>query len=475
MSAASFEIGDYEKSIKFANEALALLEKEADDDPRKLKLLARLTKAKLYLSKPEDSISKESFRNANFQLPRYRPYLNDERGHYPVGHDTASSQYGQALRETTKDAPVVSILFCGIGDARNLYQTMLQYVEQGPKSDQRLRFTILDHKPAMLARDLILFALLDDLARAKASLPKDDRNVRREDWAAIAETQSVVSYLFFTQVIPGYAWDRLQTIIRRLLASFSKREQPISWVYVPVAVQDSVRRVLEAWKLVPTGSYSTERFRELTSVENLHQKLMMAQMSTFVRDLDQVGPFPNLKFEHRVYKDFSIVLPGNYLMKAYDPEMVTIIHDYRNGDRCTKSRLSAYINTKWRSNITLADIEWENENAVPGSEPIPDLSFTPFEVVKSQVQGCLSEPVLEVISQDTLFAVATSYVSIIADAITALRSRMMVEVCLGEMADVLERMRYKAFDRSIEPTSKYGLMSSKWPDKYHVIHMSNIP
>lgn len=58
LSAATFESGDYKKSLQFANEALALLKEETDDDPRKQKLLSRLNKPERYLSesKPDDSI-----------------------------------------------------------------------------------------------------------------------------------------------------------------------------------------------------------------------------------------------------------------------------------------------------------------------------------------------------------------------------------------------------------------------------------
>lgn len=61
------------------------------------------------------------------------------------------------------------------------------------------------------------------------------------------------------------------------------------------------------------------------------------------------------------------------------------------------------------------------------------------------------------------------------NAITMLRDRLTVEVRLGEMADVLERTRYKALDGSKEAASTDGSVSAEDPDKYSVVHMSNIP
>lgn len=472
LSAATFEAGDYEKSLKYSTEAMALLKDEADDDPRKQKLRVRLTKVERYLSEPDEYISQASLQNAILQLPRYRPHMNADRGYFPVGHDVPESQYTQTLRRTTKDAAFVSFLFCGIGDARNMLETMNVYAIDGPKATtQRLHFTILDHKPAILARDFILFSLLDDISRSLGSPLSAMHSFSNAQRTHLTETLSVLSYLFVAQIMPAYVWDQLQATIQRLLASFSNHEQPISWVHIPVAVQDAVRPTLESWTSVPTGPYSVQRLRQLTSYDNMQQRMARASMAGAFSGQE---PLSHLKFDNRTYEDFSIVLPSDSLLNIHDPDLAAIVRDYRRQDNNAKARLSAHIDSKWRSNITLVDIEFEKANLVPGRPPTPDMSFTPFLVVNLLLTACVGDLQADN-STDPLLSQAEVFFKRTVDTITKLRNRMVVEVCLGEMADVLERIQYQAFDRSDKSNSENGLAMSKWPNKYDVIHMSNIP
>ncbi|EGG03113.1 uncharacterized protein MELLADRAFT_65872 [Melampsora larici-populina 98AG31] len=462
LSAATFEAGDYETSIQYSTKALALLEQEADDDPRKQKLLTRLSKAKRYHCEPDDLIAKETLRKTLLRLPRYRPHLTEEKSYYPSGHDIPEPQYGPTLRRTTKDAPVVSFMFCGIGDARNMLQTIMSYMTSGPtsqESDQRLHFTILDFKPAILARDLILFALLDDISLTLGLSDHETFNLSQAKCRNLLETLSVASYFYATQVMPAYAWDRIQAVIQRLLDCFDRSQQPISWVYVPVAVQNTVRPWLESWK---SGAAARTRIKD---------------------ELDKhrwggLGPdptFPHLKFDKRVYKKFSIVLPLEPLLIAHDAELFTIIQDYRKKDSSAKERLSSHVDTKWKPNVTLADILWEKENTMPECLPHPDMSFSPFEIIGNLMKGCMGQQGTSSALGNTLMTVAHHYFMIVGKAISSLRHRMMVEVCFGEMADCLEKMQYQTLERTTETESKDCLLSSKWPHKYHIIHMSNIP
>lgn len=399
---------------------------------------------------------KESLREALLQLPRYKPHLTGEADYFSVGHDVPESQYGETLQKTTEKAKVVSFLFCGVGDARNMFQTMTVYCLTSLKPDQRLHCTILDHKPAVLARDLIIFALLDDVAQTGFSIHSMGK-LSPKKYAEVKETLSVVSYIYLTQVMPAYAWERLQKTIVRLLEAFEKHEQPIPWVFVPSVVQQSVCRTLISWQTKPTGPYATSRFRHLTYDQNIAQSLIAEQPESL----------PELKLDHRLFKDFQIVLPEAQILKEQDPELAGMLSDYRkSGDNAkAKKSISTHIDSVWRSNITLVDVEWENDKAEEEERQTPDMSFTPFTVAESlgTADGTSAPSPLE---GDTVLTYAEFFWSVTINAISSLRGRMMVEVRLGEMAEILERTRYQALERS----STY-----EWPNKYSVIHMSNIP
>lgn len=488
LSAATFETGDYENCVHFGTEALTLLEAEAEDDSRKQKLFTRLAKAKLHQCMPDDAKSllgrlapgqetealrdavermatglagspsnREALRETLLQLPRYKPHLTGEADYFSVGHDVPESQYGETLQKTTKDAEVVSFLFCGIGDARNMFQTMSSYCIAGAKPDQRLHFTILDHKPAVLARDLIIFALLDEVAQSGFSMHAMG-NFSSEKYAQVKETLSVVSYIYLTQVMPAYAWERLQKTIKRLLDAFERHEQAITWVYVPPVVHQSVSRTLLSWQAEPTGPYATRRFRHLTCDQNIGQSLIA----------EQPDCLPELKFDHLLFKDFQVVLPEAHILKKQDPELAKMLSAYpkSRGDTKAEKRITEHINGAWRSNVTLIDVEWENDKAEDEERQTPDMSFTPLAVAESLGAAFDGIPRPSAGEGDTVLTYAEFFWLMTTDAISSLGGRLMVEVRLGEMADVLERTRYQAHENS----STY-----KGPCKYSVIHMSNIP
>lgn len=476
--------------MQFGSQALSLLDGEADLDPRKQKLLVRLTKAQLHMSRHEDaeallarlaagpetetlrdasrrvatafsgSASEEYIRNVLLKLPRYKPHLTAEADYFAVGHDIPESQYGTTLATTTGKAKAISFLFCGIGDARNLFKTMAMYAVMGPKCNppQRLHFTILDHKPAVLARNLIFFILLDDLSHM-ASTTEQDFKAR--------ETIHVLFYLFSTQIIPGFVWERLQKTIQRLLVSFEKHEQPISWAYIPATVQEAVCHTLKSWQPVPTGPYATARIRQLTSIQN-----MTTGMQTTSIYGKQHEHFPELDFEHSVFDDFSIVLPDVPILEVHDPELTRMVRGgYVKGDKATIKRMSEHINSNWRSNITLVDMKWESEKWQTGERHSPDLGFTPFMVIDALAKAWDDIP-KPTETEDSLTLHASVFFQLTVNAVSSLRGRMMVEVCLGEMADVLERTTHHALDHR---ASKDSSVSIEWPDKYSVVHMSNIP
>lgn len=488
LSAATFEAGDYENCVLFGTRALTLLEAEAENDSRKQKLLTRLAKAELHRCMPNEAksllgrlasgqetealqdaaermatfragstSSKESLRETLLQLPRYRPHLTGEADYFSVGHDVPESQYGKTLRETTKEAKVVSFLFCGISDARNMFQTMASYCLVGSKPDQRLHCTILDHKPAVLARDLIIFALLDEVAQTGLSLHALS-SLNPEKHPQVKETLSVVSYIYLTQVMPAYAWERLQKTIKRLLDAFERHEQPIAWAYVSPVVHQSVSRTLLSWQSDPTGPYATQRFRHLTYVQNMEQGLIA----------EQPDYLPELKLDHLLYRDFQIALPGAHILKEQDPELARMLSAYRKSrsDTKAKGRISEHIDRTWKSNMTLVDVDWENDKAEDDDRQTPDVSFTPFAVADFLRAAFNGISALSPQEGDTVLAHVEGFWLMIINAISSLRGRMMVEVRLGEMADVLERTRYEALERS---------SAHEWPRKYHVIHMSNIP
>jgi hypothetical protein len=99
--------------------------------------------------------------------------------YYVVGRDTPESLCDSALSASPRQR--LSFLFGGIGDARNLFQTIIEVAAHERDSKRKetykdYHFTIVDIKSVTIARNLVILMLLDELsklvhdtARAKSS------------------------------------------------------------------------------------------------------------------------------------------------------------------------------------------------------------------------------------------------------------------------------------------------------------------
>ncbi|KAI1656519.1 hypothetical protein F4813DRAFT_381390 [Daldinia decipiens] len=279
LSAVSFETGKYAECVDFAEKALSLLMTNPGDDTLKQKLLARQAKAYLQLSSPNkaeevsnqlkpgeevndirDSIGKlrtfEKFspqqgllRERSVQLPRLKPNIQHEPHYYGFGDDTAESQYTAELEKSAGKDPVLSIMFCGVSDARHVFHTVSEYSSK-KKGPQKLHITMVDHKPIVLARILVFASMLHEAAVSQES--KD-------------ATLLNLSYVYCAQIIPPFAWANLQETINRLLNRLEKK----SWKWLAAVYETSTsvrRRVAESpTRVIPEVMFMFSEFKKRVS------------------------------------------------------------------------------------------------------------------------------------------------------------------------------------------------------------------
>lgn len=70
----------------------------------------------------------------------------------------------------------------------------------------------------------------------------------------------------------------------------------------------------------------------------------------------------------------------------------------------------------------------------------------------------------------------TMWFDVITVSIITLGEKLTIEALVGEMTDVMERIRYDALDhRSLAPRNKKDSDPRKFPKTFDRIHMSNIP
>ncbi|CAJ2505393.1 Uu.00g127870.m01.CDS01 [Anthostomella pinea] len=170
LSAACFEAGNYSECIAFAEKAVDCLSEAQGGDPRVQKLRLRMAKAYIHLSSIEPAAKvlshvqpggdKDMLQGALKSLADFSAQSiglgRTTRIISLLGTILSSLSTAKRSMESAKNDKLLSFMFCGVGDARSLFQTVFTLFMSQVKSKQ-LHFTILDHKPAIIARDLISF------------------------------------------------------------------------------------------------------------------------------------------------------------------------------------------------------------------------------------------------------------------------------------------------------------------------------
>lgn len=173
--------------------------------------------------------------------------------YYTVGHDAPESLYDRELLGCDRDK--ISLLFAGVGDGRNLFQTLMEIGMDAKNgklpSKKSFHLTAVDIKPAVIARDLLFFLMLDHLSA-------------REGIDAMIATGELhlFYYTFISPIMPAVMYGLLQQHIRRVLDGLANREQLPCFVDVPDLNRRQIIRVLRQWQEEVPKEFPTARMRE---------------------------------------------------------------------------------------------------------------------------------------------------------------------------------------------------------------------
>jgi hypothetical protein len=164
-----------------------------------------------------------------------------EPEYYSVVHDDAATVIPEDLLATSQ--PQIVCLLGGIGDARDLLATIFLTVllEMSPQvalgNRRSYHFTLVDLKPAVFARDLLIFRLLFELAITS-----------RQDPAAAEEIEVTLAYLFAAQVMPKWVSNQLQACISVVLEDLRDSTRIVLGIfYIPEPARERIIRVLLQW------------------------------------------------------------------------------------------------------------------------------------------------------------------------------------------------------------------------------------
>lgn len=357
----------------------------------------------------------------------------NEAEFFSVGHDAAETEFHDDLAGSSQNS--YSMLFCGVGDARNLFAT-LAYISVTAMSkpfllSKKFYFTLLDINPAVFARDLLNFRMLADCAR--------------ETDAKRRITLVTISYVFGLQVMPPWVYERLQTAIRDVLSELRDQKADVLGRFgIDRPTRELISHHLRNWRKVPEGWYSTASILALTREQNLsHRMQNFFQFGTEDTEVNNPPAGCGLGSPDVLgYEDLNVMLPFVDLLEEFEHQLRKIFMEWEKSRRpASRRRLDQYFESNWKPNMTLIDFDWEMSR----EQPKPLMDFLPHEVVSNlfgHIPAAVAGP-----NAHGVLAHFVGFFDFIATWSDRIKKQTVFEVVVDDMVAFMERAEHGVLRR----------------------------
>ncbi|KAJ7173293.1 hypothetical protein C8R46DRAFT_945999 [Mycena filopes] len=189
----------------------------------------------------------------------------------------------------------LSFLFGGVGDARNVYATLVgahrayKALPQDKRSAMRVHLTLLDIHPSALARDLVVLTLLNDCMTAGVSS------------TTVAEIKATLMYTYAGAVMPPYAHARQQKTIKSLMEQLAADPPRLpAWLQVNADAIPALQASLSYWvtnttktargmlaMFKPDGDPSLVQMLRMPGLTPGYRALLQAKVDRPLRQINQ--------------------------------------------------------------------------------------------------------------------------------------------------------------------------------------------
>ncbi|KAF2019225.1 hypothetical protein BU24DRAFT_489229 [Aaosphaeria arxii CBS 175.79] len=475
MSAAHFELGHYEPATASAQKALHL--PQLLDEAAKQKIRVRLAKAYLYLknhqearivikSMPAGDDQQELERAANEaeksevafkhcwaakersvrRLPHYKPLIRDVPIFFSMGHDQATALYDPLLLGLAEKGETLAYLFGGIGDARNLFQTLvpIPWLEHASKRKHSFHFTINDIKPEVFARDLLFFILLDEVANEippkYLKIKPGEKNKEVDDLElsfTATRNLTTIFYAYAAQLMPPNVWEHLLATIQVAIDALQDSKD------YPTMIA-----VLESWRTDVPATYSVHDFLQSRNTRLRTQMDFAQRFGMQVTDFQMPSP-EGCEADITDYRASGFLKPPKEMMT---PDLQEILDsEYRSPG------LKKHVADQWKINSTLVDLQYLRQGGIdldPGND---------VAEIEDGLYGATMWRAPK--NSSKIYDLVYHFFVSVAKGLAQIRERLVVEAISGDITEVIEGIRF-------------GLLKERnttFPRKYDRIHLSNIP
>ena len=346
--------------------------------------------------------------------------------YFAVGHDLPESLFDESLLKTERSK--VSLLFAGIGDARNLFMTFIM-MGASAKLDEIsekkcFHFTLIDHKPVVIARDFLVLQILEKLTETPNSN------------AASKALYYLLYYLYITPVMPDLMYRILQSEIKVAIDALEGRREMLPLMVVPAMYRAEVLRILKEWQNDAFKEFGTRRVRE----QAVRQRDMFnIQGNLPLGDYGDWWPPKGCKKQEAFYRISGILMLSSRKHDKFIAESLpSLAKAYEQFDESKPRKLSDEILTavdaEWKTNVTLIDLEWVH-NCEDWTLGI-DVGHDPFELVANLAKAGF--PMVG----GQLYDKMSHFFEGVVLCLASIKKRIKVEFCVGDVWDVLEQIRY---------------------------------
>jgi hypothetical protein len=354
----------------------------------------------------------------------------------------------------------LSFLLCGSGDGRHLFSTILTLCGTLERFEEKelfksAHFTMLDLKPAAIARTLIFIDMM-----TLYTLMKFQRVPGVED------ATTVMAYLYFGQVIPPAVNAKLQECIKQILPLVESDGEIFQWFFMDVSTRKQVAHVLKQWQQpMPYGPKPIRRVvrKRLQETRKRREAFM--------------GPGRLEKTpERKTWEELTVMLPPKAFAKNREPQLVPLVEKYYKGSKSAAKELDEYIDATWVTNPTMIDVDYltSSRKDLVGFGPrsdevdVPAVECDPLEesqkLIPSNTRSSMSTGALDHTAK---------FFDMVALSFMRITGRLKLEALVGEMTDTLERLQWNCLETRSQPVG--GIDPAQFPRTYDRIHMSNIP
>ncbi|KJX97970.1 hypothetical protein TI39_contig450g00005 [Zymoseptoria brevis] len=318
LSAAFYELDDYTSAIEASDRALCL----TSDSRSKQKLFLRELKSQLHNSEMYRRLSGHDVRAIHSKiladLPRLKPQIRTASEYFVFGHDCPESLYESDLAKAGRDK--IALTFGGIGDGRHMLASLVTIFigEAVEKADhkQQFHFMIVDRKPAVIARNLVMLVMLDALAKTTGA-----------NEAAATRISTALFYTFLAPIIPPEVHTILQSIIQRLIGMLEHRMAWPFYLDVSETFRPRILRILREWQHEVGEQFPTSKLRP-----QIQRARVVADMQDFMTAQAYMGSNrprsrapPGSEKQEAFYKETAILTKtgngrgqGKEVQEAFD-------------------------------------------------------------------------------------------------------------------------------------------------------------